>query len=164
MSADINAIQTDLRAAKLDGWLFYDFRGRDPIAQGILQLPPGMRTRRWSESNVSARPPCGKVSCRQRAAGLYRGKPGVSPRAQRRKKACIARSSRRSTASSHSRSMAARRWSSRRRAVSSAYCIFMLMLMPRRRKASRRCSSAALYSCRVTSSIKRRAYACVWVG
>lgn len=47
MSADINAIQADLRAAKLDGWLFYDFRGRDPIAHGILQLPPGMRTRRW---------------------------------------------------------------------------------------------------------------------
>jgi Xaa-Pro dipeptidase len=47
MSADIQAIQSDLRAAKLDGWLFYDFRGRDPIAQGILQLPPGMRTRRW---------------------------------------------------------------------------------------------------------------------
>jgi Xaa-Pro dipeptidase len=47
MGADINAIQSDLRAAKLDGWLFYDFRGRDPIAQGILQLPPGMRTRRW---------------------------------------------------------------------------------------------------------------------
>jgi Xaa-Pro dipeptidase len=47
MSADINGIQSDLRAAKLDGWLFYDFRGRDPIAQGILQLPAGMRTRRW---------------------------------------------------------------------------------------------------------------------
>ncbi|MGB7285213.1 MAG: M24 family metallopeptidase [Candidatus Acidiferrum sp.] len=47
MSFDINGIQSDLRAAKLDGWLFYDFRGRDPIAQGILQLPPGMRTRRW---------------------------------------------------------------------------------------------------------------------
>lgn len=47
MSADITGIQSDLRAAKLDGWLFYDFRGRDPIAQGILQLPPGMRTRRW---------------------------------------------------------------------------------------------------------------------
>jgi len=40
-------MQSDLRAAKLDGWLFYDFRGRDPIAQNILQLPPGMRTRRW---------------------------------------------------------------------------------------------------------------------
>ncbi len=47
MSIDINGMQGDLRAAKLDGWLFYDFRGRDPIAQGILQLPPGMRTRRW---------------------------------------------------------------------------------------------------------------------
>jgi Xaa-Pro dipeptidase len=47
MSADISGIQSDLRAAKLDGWLFYDFRGRDPIAQGILQLPAGMRTRRW---------------------------------------------------------------------------------------------------------------------
>ena len=47
MSADITGIQSDLRAAKLDGWLFYDFRARDPIAQGILQLPPGMRTRRW---------------------------------------------------------------------------------------------------------------------
>ncbi len=47
MSANIEAIQKDLRAAKLDGWLFYDFRGRDPIALRILQLPEGMRTRRW---------------------------------------------------------------------------------------------------------------------
>src|SRR5216683_4748397 len=47
MSADIQGIQSDLRAAKLDGWLFYDFRGRDPIAQHILNLPDGMRTRRW---------------------------------------------------------------------------------------------------------------------
>jgi Xaa-Pro dipeptidase len=47
MSLDIQGIQNDLRAAKLDGWLFYDFRGRDPIAQRILKLPKGMRTRRW---------------------------------------------------------------------------------------------------------------------
>src|SRR6266852_5832229 len=47
MSEYIRGIQTDLRAAKLDGWLFYDFRGRDPIAQRVLQLPEGMRTRRW---------------------------------------------------------------------------------------------------------------------
>ncbi len=47
MSADIAGIQRDLRAAKLDGWLFYDFRGRDPIGQRILDLPEGMRTRRW---------------------------------------------------------------------------------------------------------------------
>ena len=47
MSTNIEAIQKDLRAAKLDGWLFYDFRGRDPIAQCILKLPEAMRTRRW---------------------------------------------------------------------------------------------------------------------
>src|ERR1700733_9661869 len=47
MSVDVQEMQRDLRAAKLDGWLFYDFRGRDPIAQRILSLPPGMRTRRW---------------------------------------------------------------------------------------------------------------------
>jgi Xaa-Pro aminopeptidase len=44
---DITEIQSELRAAKLDGWLFYDFRGRDPIAHRILALPEGMRTRRW---------------------------------------------------------------------------------------------------------------------
>jgi Xaa-Pro dipeptidase len=47
MSLDISAMQQDLRAAKFDGWLFYDFRGRDPIAKRILQLPDAMRTRRW---------------------------------------------------------------------------------------------------------------------
>ncbi len=47
MKVDIAKMQKDLRAAKLDGWLFYDFRGRDPIALRILDLPPGMRTRRW---------------------------------------------------------------------------------------------------------------------
>src|SRR5580693_5970620 len=47
MSASIQGIQSDLRSAKLDGWLFYDFRGRDPIAHCILALPDAMRTRRW---------------------------------------------------------------------------------------------------------------------
>jgi Xaa-Pro dipeptidase len=47
MKVDIPEMQKDLRAAKLDGWLFCDFRGRDPIAHRILDLPPGMRTRRW---------------------------------------------------------------------------------------------------------------------
>jgi Xaa-Pro dipeptidase len=47
MTIDIQAMQSDLRAARFDGWLFYDFRGRDPIAQNILKLPTGMRTRRW---------------------------------------------------------------------------------------------------------------------
>src|SRR5262252_9250617 len=47
MSFNLSEMQSDLRAARLHGWLFYDFRGRDPIAQGILKLPAGMRTRRW---------------------------------------------------------------------------------------------------------------------
>src|SRR6201997_3271725 len=47
MSIELQEMQSDLKAAKLDGWLFYDFRGRDPIAQRILQLPPSLRTRRW---------------------------------------------------------------------------------------------------------------------
>jgi len=47
MSGNIAAIQEQLRAAKVAGWLFYDFRGRDPIAHCILALPAAMRTRRW---------------------------------------------------------------------------------------------------------------------
>src|SRR5262245_6945437 len=47
MSFELSAMQRDLRAARVDGWLFYDFRGRDPIAHRILQLPNHMRTRRW---------------------------------------------------------------------------------------------------------------------
>jgi Xaa-Pro dipeptidase len=47
MSFDLQAMQFDLLAARVDGWLFYDFRGRDPIAQRTLKLPEGMRTRRW---------------------------------------------------------------------------------------------------------------------
>ena len=45
---DIKAIQSELRTAGLDGWLFYDFHHRDPIAQRVLGLPAeGMATRRW---------------------------------------------------------------------------------------------------------------------
>jgi len=45
---DIKAIQSELRTAKLDGWLFYDFRHRDPIAYRVLGLSSdGMSTRRW---------------------------------------------------------------------------------------------------------------------
>ncbi len=47
MRVQIAEIQSDLRAAKLHGWLFYDFRGSDPIAHRVLNLPDGMRTRRW---------------------------------------------------------------------------------------------------------------------
>jgi Xaa-Pro dipeptidase len=43
----IDAIQAELRAAGLDGWLFYDFHHRDPIAARVLCLQNGMGTRRW---------------------------------------------------------------------------------------------------------------------
>ncbi len=44
----IGEIQTALRAAKLDGWLFYDFRGSDPLALRILKLDEHtVGSRRW---------------------------------------------------------------------------------------------------------------------
>ncbi len=44
----LEAIQTALRDAKLDGWLFYDHHGRDPLAYSILGLPAAAHvTRRW---------------------------------------------------------------------------------------------------------------------
>jgi Xaa-Pro dipeptidase len=45
---DIKAIQAELRASKIDGWLFYDHHHRDPIAGRVLGLGRnGMATRRW---------------------------------------------------------------------------------------------------------------------
>jgi len=45
---DIPAIQSALRDAKIDGWLFYDHHHRDSIAGNILSLDPhAMVTRRW---------------------------------------------------------------------------------------------------------------------
>ena len=46
----IAAIQEELRAAGLDGWLFYDFHHRDPIAGRVLGLngsAGSLGTRRW---------------------------------------------------------------------------------------------------------------------
>jgi Xaa-Pro aminopeptidase len=44
----LEKIQAALRDEKLDGWLFYDFRGSDSIATRVLGLSTrGPRTRRW---------------------------------------------------------------------------------------------------------------------
>ena len=41
-------VQSALRAARLDGWLFYDFRGSDPLAPRILKLGDhASGSRRW---------------------------------------------------------------------------------------------------------------------
>jgi Xaa-Pro dipeptidase len=45
---DIAAMQEALRREALDGWLFFDHHGRDPLAYRLLSLPTsGMATRRW---------------------------------------------------------------------------------------------------------------------
>src|SRR2546426_664078 len=41
------AIQDALTAANLSGWLFYDFRGSDPLGLRILGLHQSHATRRW---------------------------------------------------------------------------------------------------------------------
>jgi Xaa-Pro dipeptidase len=49
MSLDISAIQRALGEQGLDGWLWYDFQGANPIAQRMAGLNSGghMATRRW---------------------------------------------------------------------------------------------------------------------
>jgi Xaa-Pro aminopeptidase len=45
---DLAALQSALREAELDGWLFYDHHQRDPLAYSILGLDATMHvTRRW---------------------------------------------------------------------------------------------------------------------
>jgi Xaa-Pro aminopeptidase len=48
VTARLNEIALALRDARLDGWLFYDFRLSDPLAYRILGLSEdGLATRRW---------------------------------------------------------------------------------------------------------------------
>ena len=48
MAVDLTAIQEALQKRGLDGWLFYDFRGSDPLAYSILGLPRDVfHSRRW---------------------------------------------------------------------------------------------------------------------
>jgi Xaa-Pro dipeptidase len=45
---NLEKIQTEIRKEGLDGWLFYDFRGTDPLGLKILGFKSDMiRTRRW---------------------------------------------------------------------------------------------------------------------
>ena len=44
----VRDIQASLKDAGLDGWLFYDFRGSDPLAYRILKMDThGITSRRW---------------------------------------------------------------------------------------------------------------------
>ncbi len=59
----IEEISSALKAAGLDGWLFYDFRMSDPLAYRILGLPEkGITSRRWFCLVPAAGPPTAIVS------------------------------------------------------------------------------------------------------
>lgn len=45
--SNIPALQNAVRAARLDGWLLYDFRGLNPFPAQLLNLGRGILTRRW---------------------------------------------------------------------------------------------------------------------
>ncbi|MDQ6809481.1 MAG: M24 family metallopeptidase [Verrucomicrobiota bacterium] len=63
-------IQHALQAAKLDGWLFYDFRGSDPLALRILRLDEhAVGSRRWFYF-IPASGECTKIVHRIEAAKL----------------------------------------------------------------------------------------------
>jgi Xaa-Pro aminopeptidase len=49
MPVDVSAVQAALRAQNLDGWLWYDFQGSNPIAHRLAGLGQGghLTTRRW---------------------------------------------------------------------------------------------------------------------
>jgi Xaa-Pro aminopeptidase len=49
MPVDVPAVQESLRSHGLDGWLWYDFQGSNPIAQRLAGLDHGghLTTRRW---------------------------------------------------------------------------------------------------------------------
>jgi Xaa-Pro dipeptidase len=72
---DLQAIQQALVEADLDGWLFYDFRGSDPIGRAVLGLAGGaIQTRRWFYL-VPARGEPRKL-CHRIEAGALDGLPG----------------------------------------------------------------------------------------
>jgi len=59
----LSDIQEALRLEQVDGWLFYDFRGSDPLAYRILGLDPtSISTRRWYYFIPTHGEPAGIVS------------------------------------------------------------------------------------------------------
>jgi Xaa-Pro dipeptidase len=63
MPIDIGAVQTALRDQGVDGWLWYDFQGANPIAQRLAGLGGGghMASRRWFYMIPSTGEPRGLV-------------------------------------------------------------------------------------------------------
>jgi Xaa-Pro aminopeptidase len=68
MSLDVGAVQRALQEQALDGWLWYDFQGANPIAQRLAGLNAGghMATRRWFYFIPAAGEPRGLVHAIER--------------------------------------------------------------------------------------------------
>ena len=47
MRLNLEEVQEQLKAMKIDGWLLYDFQGLNPIARKLLGLEKTLLTRRW---------------------------------------------------------------------------------------------------------------------
>ena len=47
MRLNLEEVQEQLKAMKIDGWLLYDFQGLNPIARKLLGLQEALLTRRW---------------------------------------------------------------------------------------------------------------------
>lgn len=62
MPPAIKVIQAAVADEAIDGWLFYDFRGSDPIGRRILGLGERMASRRWFYYVPAAGEPRGLVS------------------------------------------------------------------------------------------------------
>jgi Xaa-Pro dipeptidase len=71
---DILRIQEALRRQQLDGWLFFDHHGRDPLAYRVLGLRPGHVTRRWYYLIPATGEPRGLVH--RIESGVINGLPG----------------------------------------------------------------------------------------
>jgi len=47
MKMNLDEIQRILKSYEIDGWLLYDFRGSNPIAQRVSGVAESAVTRRW---------------------------------------------------------------------------------------------------------------------
>src|SRR5688500_13254482 len=71
----LEPIQTALRQAQLDGWLFFDHHERDPLAYRVLGLKAGHVTRRWYYWIPASGDPRGLVH--RIESGVLDGLPGT---------------------------------------------------------------------------------------
>lgn len=75
MPVDVARLQTLLAEEGVDGWLFYDFRGSDPIARRVLDIGDRLATRRWFYCLPARGEPRGLVSAVE--PGALAGLPGT---------------------------------------------------------------------------------------